>query len=181
MFHYQNIRSIYNKLAIFTRNIVLFDYDVIALTETWLHNKINDNEFGLFPHYSIYHCHRGSAVGNNVNHSVRDGSLLITIKSHLHSYFILIQNYNIGQLYIKLSIGSLILLIGAVNISPQSGINVYNTHTNTVNNLLTQYCNSKIILLDYYNFLGLQWSIVENNIIIGVSRISSQVSPRKVS
>jgi len=111
MFHYQNIRGIYTKLAVFTRNVILYDYDVIALTETWLHNKINDNEFGPFPYYSIYHCDRVNVVGNNVNHSVRGGSILIAIKIHLHSYLILLQNYNIGQLFIKLSIGSLILLI----------------------------------------------------------------------
>lgn len=129
---------------------------------------MNDNQLGQFPYYSIYHCDRRNVVGNNVNHSVRGGSLLIAIKSHLHSYLILLQNYNIGQLYIKLSIGSLILLIWAVNISPQSDINVYNTHTDTVNNLLIQYCNSKIIVLGYYNLPGLHWLIVENNIIIGV-------------
>lgn len=59
----------------------------------------------------------------------------------------------------------MILLIGAVYIPPQSDINVYNSHTDIVNNLLSQYCNSKIILLGDYNLSGLQWSVVKNNIV----------------
>lgn len=83
----------------------------------------------------------------------------------MHSNCVQLQNNNIEQLYVKLSIGSLILLIGAVYIPPQSDINVYNSHTDTVNNLLIQYCNSKIILLGDYNLPGLQWSVVDNIIV----------------
>jgi len=77
----------------------------------------------------------------------------------------MLQNNKIEQLYIKLSIGSLILLIGTLYIPPQSDINVYNLHTDTVNNLLSKYCNAKIILLGDYNLPGLQWHIVNNHII----------------
>lgn len=75
------------------------------------------------------------------------------------------QNNNIEQSYVLLSLDSLILLIGAVYIPPQSDIDVYNTHTDTVNNLLIQYYNSKIILLGDYNLPGIHWSVVENNIV----------------
>lgn len=36
------------------RNIILADFDVIVLTETWLHNGININELGLFINHSIF-------------------------------------------------------------------------------------------------------------------------------
>jgi len=57
------------------------------------------------------------------------------------------------------------LLIGAVYIPPKSDINVYNSHTDTVNNLLTEYCNCKIIILGDYNLPGLHWSVVNNKIV----------------
>jgi len=57
------------------------------------------------------------------------------------------------------------LLIGAVYIPPKSDINVYNSHTDSVNNLLTEYCNSKIIILGDYNLPGLHWSVVKNKIV----------------
>jgi len=83
----------------------------------------------------------------------------------VYSYRVLLQDNKIEQLFVKLSVGSLVLLIGAVYIPPQSDINVYNSHTDIVNNLLSQYCNSKIILLGDYNLPGIQWSVVKNNIV----------------
>jgi len=56
------------------------------------------------------------------------------------------------------------LLTGAVYIPAKSDINVYNFHTDTINNLLTEYCNSKIIILGDYNLSGLHWSVVNNKI-----------------
>jgi len=138
----------------------LVDYDIIVLSETWLHNDINDNELGLLPTYSVFRSDRGSTFGTNIN--IRGGGVLIAVKSHLHCYSIPLQNNDVEQLFIKLSLGSFLLLIGAVYIPPKSDMNVYNSHTDTVNNLLTEYCNSKIIILGDYNLPGLHWSVVNN-------------------
>lgn len=113
----------------------MVDYDIIVLSETWLHNGINDNELGLFPTYSVFRSDRGSTLGTNIN--IRGGGVVIAVKSHLHCYRIPLQNNDVEQLFIKLSLGSFLLLIGAVYIPPKSDINVYNSHTDTVNNLLT--------------------------------------------
>jgi len=84
---------------------------IIVLTETWLHNEMNDNELGLLAYYSIYRCDRGSIVVNNVNVSVRGGGVLIAIKSHFNSYRVFLLDNNIKQLYVKLAIDSFILLL----------------------------------------------------------------------
>lgn len=142
-FNYQNIHGINIKLAVFNRNIVLCDYDVIVLPETWLHNGINDNELGLLPNYSILCCDRGRLVfGNNA----RGGGALIAVKSYFHFNVVLLQNNNIDQLFVKLTIGSFILLIASVYNPSHSDIKTYNINTDTVNNLLIRYCYSKIIL-----------------------------------
>jgi len=92
--------------------------------------------------FSFFRSDRGSTFGTNIN--IRGGGVLIAVKSHLPCYCIPLQNNDVEQLFIKLSTGSFLLLIGAVYIPPKSDINVYNSHTDTVNNLLTEYCNSKI-------------------------------------
>lgn len=126
---------------------------------------ITNSVYYLTIQFIAVNCDRESLICNNVNVSIRGGGVLIAIKSYLHSYRILLHDNKIEQLYVKLSIGSLILLIGAVYIPPQSDINVYNSHTDIVNNLLCLYCNSKIILLGDYNLPGVQWSVVKNNIV----------------
>ncbi|KAF0762247.1 LINE-1 reverse transcriptase [Aphis craccivora] len=57
-------------------------------------------------YYHTICCDRGSLIGDNVNVSVRRGGVLSQNR-------VLIKDNNI-ELYVKLSIGSLILLIGAV-------------------------------------------------------------------
>lgn len=135
------------------------DYDFIILSETWLYNGINENELDLIPNYSIFCYDKGSVIGTDI----RGGGVLITVKSHIHCHRILLQNNN-EQLFVKLSIASFILSIGAVYIPLHSDINVYNTHTDTVNNLLIQYCYYKIITLGDY-ISGLHWLVDENKIV----------------
>jgi len=53
------------------------------------------------------------------------GVLIIAVKRHLHCYRILLQNNDVEKLFVKLSIGSFILLIGADNVLPNFNINRY--------------------------------------------------------
>lgn len=168
MFYYQNIRGINTKLDVFNQNITLVDYDIIVLSETWLNNEVNDSELGLLSKYTIFRCDRGSIIGNNI----RGGCVLIAIKSHFHRCQLNLQNNNIEQLFINLSLGSFTLVIGAVYIPPHSNVNTYNDHTNTVNNLLNQHSNANIILFGDYNLLCIQWSLVNNKIVPHLSQFN---------
>lgn len=67
---YINIRSIVNKLSSFQTLIYSHDYDIIAITETWLSKNIFDNEI-LPINYTIYCNDRGSR-GGGVLFAVRD-------------------------------------------------------------------------------------------------------------
>lgn len=125
----------------------MVDYDIIVLSETWLRDEVNDCELGLLPNYSIFRCDRCNVINNDI----RGGGVLIAIKNHFNCSQVTIYNNNIEQIFVKLTIGSTILLIGAVYIPPHSGENVYNNHTDVVNSLLCQYSNAKIILLGGYN------------------------------
>ena len=69
-----NSRSIVNKLSHFYLFVYSSSLNVIALTETWLHDSVCDNEV-LPSHYNIYRC----------DHSSRGGGVLLAIHSYLPS------------------------------------------------------------------------------------------------
>lgn len=59
--YYQNVRGLRTKTSIFYKNILLNEYDVICITETWLLPAIFDLE--LFDsRYNVYRCDRNYAV-----------------------------------------------------------------------------------------------------------------------
>lgn len=121
-------------MDVFSRNIALANYDIIVLTGTWLRHEVSDCELGLLPNYIIFRSDRCS-VFNNVT---RGGGVLIAVKNNYHCGRLTIVNNNIEQLFVKLSFDSSVLLIGAIYIPPNSHINIYNDHTDTVHSLL---CN----------------------------------------
>ncbi|XP_025419025.1 uncharacterized protein LOC112689501 [Sipha flava] len=171
-FYYQNIRGINTKLDVFNRNIALVDYDIIILTETWLHNEVNDIELGIIPKYTVFRCDRDSVMGC----IIRGGGVLIAIKNHLQCNRIPLQNNNIEQLFIKLSMGSFTLLIGSVYIPPNSSVDIYNDHTDTVSNLLNLSHYSNVILLGDYNLPGIHWSLLNNKIVPNVSQFNNLIA-----
>jgi hypothetical protein len=136
-------------LDVFSRSIVLASYDIIVLgtLETWLRHEVSDCEPGLLPNYIIFRCDKCS-VFNNVT---RGGGVLIAVKNKYRCCRLTILNNNIEQLFVKLSIDSSVLLIGAIYIPPNFNINIYNDHTDTVNSLLCNYNNVKIIILGDFN------------------------------
>lgn len=76
--YYQNVRGLRTKTNAFYKNLLQVDYDVICLSETWLHENIFSAE--LFDsRYSVYRCDRNySECGN-----VLGGGVLIAIKSNI--------------------------------------------------------------------------------------------------
>lgn len=106
-------------MAVFTRDVALYDYDVVVLTETCLCYGTNDTETPSF-------------VSN------------------------LLQDNTIEQLYITFLIGFFIFLVGPVYIPLYPNNNVSDTHTNIVNNKLTQNSNSKIKFVQIIQFLYLR-------------------------
>lgn len=90
--YYQNVRGLRTKTNTFFRNLMIADYDIICLTETWLLPGIYDAE--LFDvRYSIYRCdrdyaYRGEELGGGVLVAVHqrftiNGFSPIAIENHV--------------------------------------------------------------------------------------------------
>ena len=77
--YYQNVRSICNKLQSFYVNSSLYDYDIIAITETWLQDKICNSEIIDCNLYTVYRKDRNFGA----TQLSRGGGVLLAFKSNL--------------------------------------------------------------------------------------------------
>lgn len=82
--YYQNVRGLRSKTNVFFRNIMLVEFDVVCLTETWLLPGIYDSE--LFDsRYNVYRCDRDyESRGNRFG-----GGVLIAVRRELS-----VRSYN---------------------------------------------------------------------------------------
>lgn len=67
-------------------------------------------------------------------------------------------------LYVKVYYKFFSLIIGAVYLPPDSDINVYNLHTDSLNGLLNNNINSKFLILGDYYLLNISWQYVNDTI-----------------
>lgn len=78
--YYQNVRGLRTKTSTFFRNLQLENYDIIALTETWLNDNITDSE--LFDErYSVWQRIRRYGVTGQS----KGGGILLATRRELHA------------------------------------------------------------------------------------------------
>lgn len=95
LLHTKFVCDINTKPYVIIHNISLSVHGVTVLSETWIRNEVNDNKLSLLPNHSTFSSDRGSVIDN----SIRDGSILIIIKIHLHFFgkLPILHNSNIEQ------------------------------------------------------------------------------------
>lgn len=76
--YYQNVRGLRTKSHDFLANVLLNNYDLIILTETWLTPDFKDAEY-FYASYIVYRRDRVGAGGGGV----RGGGVLIAVRSGL--------------------------------------------------------------------------------------------------
>ena len=77
--YYQNTRGLNSKLSSFYNSMAVGEYDIVALTETWLHPGVYDSEFST-QNYTIIRKDRDFLHTNKC----RGGGVLIAVRSDLH-------------------------------------------------------------------------------------------------
>ncbi|KAE9542340.1 hypothetical protein AGLY_003467 [Aphis glycines] len=157
---YQNCRGIRSKLTNFKCNVSAFNYDFIVLTETWLNDCISDCELGLV-NYIIYRCDRS----NFTNTSLKGGGILIGVRKDLTSYPISILESNVEQLFVRISTGSLKIIVSGVYIPHSSSPFIYELHIKSVESIIRQFPNHIYIFCDDYNLPGIIWENDVNGLV----------------
>ena len=139
---YLNIRSIVNKINVFQSFVYCTFPDIIGVTETWLSDKIFNNEI-LPQNYSIIRKDRQS----------RGGGVMFAIK-HSKSYQVLLSPPDLELLTI--SIGSptstIYCLVYIPPNSPDEYIQKYFNYIISLNDM-----TQNLVLLGDFNFKDINW------------------------
>ena len=137
--YYQNVRSIRsgNKLREFQDTVHANQYDIVAISESWLTSDISDSE--LLPwNYDIFRCDRKSPMIS------RGGGVLLASRSNLQcSPVVFTKNNNI-----KLS---------AIEINTRSSGKILVAVVYDIVKSLNECTYSKVILLEDFNLPTITW------------------------
>ncbi|KAG8234106.1 hypothetical protein J437_LFUL010953 [Ladona fulva] len=151
--YYQNVRGLKTKLDDLRLAISIATYDVIVSTETWLSEDILSSELNC-PNYIVFRKDRSNLTSSKS----RGGGVLITVKSTLKSQLMINNNNNIEHLFVTIGSGSTKFLIGCVCIPPKSSSEIYESHCQTVENILSTNSFAGVIILGDYNLSNFIWS-----------------------
>ncbi|KAF0761231.1 Reverse transcriptase domain-containing protein [Aphis craccivora] len=87
---------------------------------------------------------------SNSNFS-RGGGVLIAVKTHLKATDILIDNVDVEQVFVTLTLDSFIVLIGAVYLPPNAPLSVFESHTSSVEQLVSSLNPRYTLVCGDYN------------------------------
>lgn len=96
---YQNVRGLNTKLTEFYNNTLQSEYDLVAITETWLKDGVSDNEV-INNNYILFRSDRKFDLCNKT----RGGGVLLAVKDNLKatSVPVNLQNVEIDLLCVKI-------------------------------------------------------------------------------
>jgi len=141
---YKNVRGLKTKLVSLRCSFPMFHfYDIIILTETWLTPDISDSELGFAGFQVIRHDRNH----NNIT-SIRGGGVIIAIKN-TRSFHATVSN--VEQVFVLLSLNSRRLLVGGVYLPPRSPLSVVESHTSSVEHIISSYKPNSLVICGDYN------------------------------
>lgn len=149
--YYQNVRGLNTKVSLFYRSASLGEYDVIILSETWLHQNVSNDEL-FMSKYSVYRKDRNFA-GTNTS---RGGGVLIAVESSILSTLVdldhLYPNNLIGidLVCVKLSFPKKTLYIFGVYVPPGMQDLIYSDFVDFILSLQFVY-ESELLLVGDFN------------------------------
>ncbi|XP_060876918.1 uncharacterized protein LOC132949850 [Metopolophium dirhodum] len=135
-------------------------YDIIILTETWLTPDISDSELG-FAGFQVIRLDRN----HNNSTSTRGGGVLIAIKDTRSFQPISLTVSNVEQVFVLLSLNSGHLLVGGVYLPPRSPLSVVESHTTSVEHIISSYKPNSLVICGDYNLPNINWSSDELGLI----------------
>lgn len=156
--YYQNVRELRTKTNNLLLSLLTCDFDIVVLTETWLHSETASSE--LTCNYVIYRCDRNSSTSN----LRRGGGVLIAVKSELNCKAAnLTSPVDLEQTIVQIVLPHLSVYICCVYIRPNSHPDIYTKHVESVDQVLKEVNAHDIILcLGDYNLPNLTWRFDED-------------------
>lgn len=133
------------------------NYDIIAITETWLEDKISDQELEI-PDYNIIRCDRSIFT----SHKTGGGGVLLAIKKNIKYSIIESHDLSFEQISLKIFLGSTSLFLTLAYLPPdttsQKFYNFVDSLTTSILNFLSSdKLKHDILVLGDYNISGYEW------------------------
>ncbi|KAJ8949761.1 hypothetical protein NQ317_017998 [Molorchus minor] len=123
------------------------------LFQNWLTEDIKDAEIKTEP-YNIFRLDRNVQTSNKS----RGGGVIIAIKKNILANVIKPIHDNVEQLFILCKYGNEEFIIGGVYIPPNSNLDVYTSHCQTVEMIGQIHPSHKLVLFGDYNLPEATWS-----------------------
>ena len=157
--YYQNCRSYVNKFSDFKDNLIVSSsyFEIIILTETWLHFDIKDNT--ICPkNYQIYRADGDPALSFKSK-----GEVIIKVHNNNTSTFVSSYAGSYESLFIKVKINEVNYIIGACYFPQHSSPDLYYEYLSEVENIYRNNINCTFIITGDYNVPGFKWSNFNGN------------------
>jgi hypothetical protein len=167
---YQNVRGLRTKCLQLKQQILCNEYDIIVLTETWLHAGILDGEFGD-DRYDVFRCDRDlESSGKKTG-----GGVMIMVHRNLGAVLYTAANSPKPTEMITITIPARTLAartdlyLSAVYIPPSPERVMYNVENilRSCKTVINSSQKNSLIIIGDFNFPGISWNNnrpVHNNI-----------------
>lgn len=173
-FYYQNVRGLRTKTTDFFNNIVCNNYDIIALSETWLNSGVFDSE--LFDcRYAVYRRDRetsGFHSGKN------GGGVLIAVSKRLNSRRLQTNESKCEDLWVEVECrnnsGSVErLLLCVVYLPPPIQRHVLEEFVNNSNQVIERNSLEKVMFIGDFNLGSINWNFSNDSDLLVASKSTS--------
>lgn len=128
------------------------DYDVVTITETWLHNGHYNNEF-ISKKYNIF---RKDRINSTVEES-RGGGVLIAVKNEIDcAEYHTTEMTGLEAICVKIPLQKGNMFIYCLYIQPSADMETYNAHTNAIRGLQVG-SNDILVVAGDFNLPNIKW------------------------
>lgn len=165
--YYQNCRGLRTKLNTLYINILSHNYDIIILTETWLHEGISDREL-IDSRYQVFRCDRDRVSTGRLD----GGGVLVAVRRELSARPCAPQRTRavasdaadasppcplVDHLLIEINLNNFCFVISAVYMPPNLSSQVYVAHFDLLTSMLLNTDVDQYIAVGDYNLPSLEW------------------------
>lgn len=150
--YYQNTRGLRTKLDKLQAGIPTLNFDIYALTETWLTDAINDPELGFFD-FNIFRSDRTKQT----SHKSDGGGALIAVRKSIAVHQIDTNSSSTESVYVLVKNKSHQFIVGTVYIPCKSSLQTILNFTEELDEVCSKYPHTDIILTGDFNHRNLKW------------------------
>lgn len=158
-FYYQNVRGLRTKTRDVFLNSSILNFDVFALTETWLNPTILDLE--LFNNsYTVFRKDRYSNLSDYPNGVIpKGGGVLIALKNNFNANQVIVPgSEDLEIIIVKIELLSKNLYLVNCYIPPSSNSDIYTSVGKTIDFICNDFSpKDELILCGDFNLPNLSW------------------------